>query len=75
MTRLGLNVPNLITLTRLMSVPLMIWLIVGERYGVAFWVFIVAGARYTAGVWRASGGDRGASPRTDRDADRDAADR
>jgi cardiolipin synthase len=43
MTRLGLNLPNLITLTRLMSVPLMIWLIVGEQYGVAFWVFIAAG--------------------------------
>lgn len=44
MTRLGPNLPNLITLTRLMSVPLMIWLIVGERFGVAFWVFIGAGA-------------------------------
>ena len=43
MTRLGLNIPNLITLSRLMSVPLMIWLIVGERYGVAFWVFVAAG--------------------------------
>jgi cardiolipin synthase len=44
MTRLGLNLPNLITLARLLSVPLMIWLIVGESYGVAFWVFIAAGA-------------------------------
>jgi cardiolipin synthase len=43
MTRLGLNVPNLLTLSRLMSVPLMIWLIVGERFGVAFWVFVGAG--------------------------------
>jgi cardiolipin synthase (CMP-forming) len=43
MTRLGLNAPNLITLTRLMSVPLMIWLIVSERFGVAFWVFVGAG--------------------------------
>jgi len=43
MTRLGLNVPNLITLTRLMSVPLMIWLIVGERFGTAFCVFAGAG--------------------------------
>jgi cardiolipin synthase (CMP-forming) len=42
-TRLGLNVPNLITLSRLMSVPLMIWLIVGERFGVAFCVFVGAG--------------------------------
>jgi cardiolipin synthase (CMP-forming) len=44
MTRLGLNIPNLITLTRLMSVPLMIWLIVSERFGVAFCVFVGAGA-------------------------------
>ena len=43
MTRLGLNIPNLITLSRLMSVPLMIWLIVGHEFGVAFGVFILAG--------------------------------
>jgi cardiolipin synthase len=43
MTRLGLNIPNLITLTRLMSVPLMIWLIGADRFGVAFWVFVAAG--------------------------------
>ena len=43
MTRLGLNLPNLITLTRLMSVPLMIWLIVGARFGIAAWVFVGAG--------------------------------
>jgi cardiolipin synthase (CMP-forming) len=43
MTRLGLNLPNLITLTRLMSVPLTIWLILGERFGVAFGVFVGAG--------------------------------
>ncbi|HZK91380.1 MAG TPA: CDP-alcohol phosphatidyltransferase family protein [Stellaceae bacterium] len=44
MTSLALNVPNLITLSRLMSVPLMIWLIVGAEFGAAFWVFICAGA-------------------------------
>jgi cardiolipin synthase (CMP-forming) len=43
MTRLGLNAPNLITLARLMSVPLMIWLIVSERFGAAFCVFAGAG--------------------------------
>ena len=43
MTRLGLNLPNLITLARLLSVPLTIWLILGERFGVAFWVFVGAG--------------------------------
>ncbi|HWB49625.1 MAG TPA: CDP-alcohol phosphatidyltransferase family protein [Stellaceae bacterium] len=43
MTRLAMNIPNLITLTRLMSVPLMIWLIVGQEFGVAFCVFVLAG--------------------------------
>src|SRR5215471_9731395 len=38
MTRLGLNIPNLITLS-----PLMIWLIVGHEFGVAFCIFILAG--------------------------------
>lgn len=38
-----LNLPNLITLARLLSVPLAIWLILGQRYGVAFWVFVGAG--------------------------------
>ena len=41
--RFELNLPNLITLARLLSVPLAIWLIFDERYGAAFWVFIGAG--------------------------------
>jgi cardiolipin synthase len=41
--RLELNLPNLITLARLLSVPLTIWLIFDERYGAAFWVFFAAG--------------------------------
>jgi len=41
--RLELNLPNLITLARLLSVPLTIWLIFNGRYGAAFWVFIGAG--------------------------------
>ena len=38
-----LNLPNLITLGRLLSVPAAIWLILGDRYGAAFWVFVGAG--------------------------------
>ena len=38
-----LNLPNLITLARLLSVPLTIWLIFEARFGVAFWVFVGAG--------------------------------
>jgi len=38
-----INLPNLITLARLCSVPVAIWLIIGERYGAAFWLFVAAG--------------------------------
>ncbi|HUC09909.1 MAG TPA: CDP-alcohol phosphatidyltransferase family protein [Stellaceae bacterium] len=41
--RAGLSLPNLISLGRLLLVPLAIWLILRSRYGVAFWVFVVAG--------------------------------
>jgi cardiolipin synthase (CMP-forming) len=43
MSRVGLNLPNLITLGRLLLVPLAIWLILEARYGAAFWVFVGAG--------------------------------
>jgi cardiolipin synthase len=43
MSLIGLSLPNMITLARLLSVPLAIWLIVSERYGFAFWVFVAAG--------------------------------
>jgi cardiolipin synthase len=36
--------PNLISLARLLAVPLMVWLIIQDRYGLAFWVFAAAGA-------------------------------
>jgi cardiolipin synthase len=36
--------PNLITLARLLAVPLTVWLIIQDRYGTAFWVFAAAGA-------------------------------
>jgi cardiolipin synthase (CMP-forming) len=43
LTRLEFNLPNLITLARLLCMPLAIWLILEARYGVAFWVFVAAG--------------------------------
>src|ERR1700746_2953732 len=43
MIGLGLNLPNLISLGRLLLVPLAISLIVDGRYWAAFWVFVVAG--------------------------------
>ncbi|MGC2199755.1 MAG: CDP-alcohol phosphatidyltransferase family protein [Stellaceae bacterium] len=43
LNRLGLNLPNLISLGRLLLVPLAISLILEGSYGIAFWVFVVAG--------------------------------
>jgi cardiolipin synthase (CMP-forming) len=43
MSRVGLNLPNLITLGRLLVVPVAIWLILEARYGAAFWLFVGAG--------------------------------
>jgi cardiolipin synthase (CMP-forming) len=40
---LGLNLPNLISLGRLLLVPLAISLILDGTYWAAFWVFVVAG--------------------------------
>ncbi|MCH7865379.1 MAG: CDP-alcohol phosphatidyltransferase family protein [Proteobacteria bacterium] len=37
-----MNVPNLITLARLFSVPVVVWLILDGDMLVAFWVFLVA---------------------------------
>jgi len=43
MSGLGLNLPNLISLGRLLLVPLAISLILDGKYWAAFWVFVVAG--------------------------------
>jgi cardiolipin synthase len=43
MRRLRLSLPNIITLSRLLSVPLTIWLILDDRFATAFWVFVAAG--------------------------------
>jgi cardiolipin synthase len=37
------NIPNLISLGRLLSVPVVVWSIVDDRMGLAFWLFVVAG--------------------------------
>ena len=37
------SVPNLITVARLLAVPLMVWLILTEELGWAFWLFVAAG--------------------------------
>jgi cardiolipin synthase len=43
MSRLGLNLPNLISLGRLLLVPLTISLILEGSYSAAFWVVVAAG--------------------------------
>jgi cardiolipin synthase len=40
---LSFNLPNLITLARLLAVPAAIWFILNERHAAAFWVFVAAG--------------------------------
>lgn len=36
------NVPNLISLARLLSVPFTVWLILNGRLQAAFWIFVIA---------------------------------
>lgn len=43
LAKVVLNLPNFITLGRLLAVPLAIWLMLDARYGAAFWVFVAAG--------------------------------
>ena len=38
-----MNIPNLITLARLLLVPFTVWLIISDAYGWAFLAFVVAG--------------------------------
>jgi len=37
------NIPNLISLGRLMAVPFAVYLILHQAYGAAFWLFVAAG--------------------------------
>jgi cardiolipin synthase (CMP-forming) len=39
-----LHVPNMITLGRILCVPVMIWMILNHNLSIAFWVFVIAGA-------------------------------
>jgi cardiolipin synthase len=41
--RPAVNLPNLITLGRLLSVPVAIWVILDGAFDVAFWIFVAAG--------------------------------
>jgi cardiolipin synthase len=37
------SLPNLITLARLLSVPVAVWLILNQHFAFAFWLFVAAG--------------------------------
>ncbi len=37
------SLPNLITLGRLLSVPVAVWLILNQHFSVCFWLFLIAG--------------------------------
>ena len=39
-----MNIPNFITIARILLVPLTVWLLISSAYGAAFLVFVVAGA-------------------------------
>ena len=38
-----MNLPNVISLGRLLAVPVAVWLILSDQLLVAFWVFVAAG--------------------------------
>lgn len=46
-----MNLPNLITVGRLLAVPLTVWLILEGRLAAAFWVFVVAGISDAVDGW------------------------
>jgi len=46
-----LNLPNLISLSRLLSVPLLVWLIVSGYIAWAFWLFVLAGVSDAIDGW------------------------
>jgi cardiolipin synthase len=58
LSRIDVNLPNLITLARLLCVPLAIWLIVEARFGFAFWVFVAAGVSDALDGWIAKRWDQ-----------------
>jgi cardiolipin synthase len=38
-----LNIPNSVTVARILLVPFVVWAITGGRYQIAFWLFVAAG--------------------------------
>lgn len=38
-----MTIPNMISVFRLLAVPLIVWLITIQQYSLAFWLFLLAG--------------------------------
>jgi cardiolipin synthase len=38
------NIPNFISIGRLLASPVVVWLVINQEYKLAFWVFVIAGA-------------------------------
>jgi cardiolipin synthase (CMP-forming) len=51
-----LTLPNAITLVRLCAVPLVVWLVLRHDLGIAFWLFVAAGATDAVDGWLARRG-------------------
>lgn len=51
--RPSLNLPNCITIARVLSVPVMLWLLLGGRYQAAFFLFMLAGVSDAVDGWLA----------------------
>jgi len=48
-----MNIPNLITIARILLVPVTIWLLISDEYLLAFSIFILAGVSDAADGWLA----------------------
>ncbi len=47
------NIPNMITLARVLSVPVVFWLLLSDRHQAAFFLFVVAGVSDAVDGWLA----------------------
>jgi cardiolipin synthase len=50
---LAFNVPNMITLARVLSVPVVFWLLLSDRHQAAFFLFVLAGVSDAVDGWLA----------------------
>ena len=56
-----MSIPNFISLARLLAVPFIVYLILQSRFGLAFWVFVLAGVSDALDGWIAKRMDQESS--------------